>query len=513
MSAEDVSLAELLAALSVATDLGMGQEPEKAVRACLVATHLARAMDVPERDVHDVYYCTLLQHLGCTAPAHETTHLFGDDLAVLPQAERTDEASLRETLALMTLVGKGTGMGRVRHLARTLGAGKEGPGRIMRAVCEVGARLADRLGLGGGVRDGLFHAVETWDGRHGVHGLAGQDIAQPARFSAVATQAVIFDRLGGKGAAMEMVRRRAGAWFDPAVAATFTRMGEGVLRWLADVDVWAEVIAAEPQPARHIPASRLDTVAAAFADMVDLKTPFTLGHSSGVAEVAAGAAQRLELSAGQVERIRLAALLHDLGRVAMPNAVWEKPGPLTTSQWEGVRLHAYHGERILARSTLLEPLGRIVGRHHERQDGSGYHRGATGAELSVEARLLGVADAFQAMTQPRPHRPALEPAEAASLIESSAVAGSFDPECARAVVEAAGQRPNGRRGVWPAGLSDREVEVLRLVARGQSNREVAASLVISPRTAEHHVQHIYAKIGISTRAAAALFAMEHGLLW
>ena len=512
MGADDVSLAELLAALSVATDLGMGQEPEKAVRACLLATHLARAMDVPEREVQDVYYCTLLQHLGCTAPAHETAYLFGDDLAVLPRAERTDDRSTRETLALMALVGKGTGMHRIRHVARTVAAGKEGSEPILRAVCEVGARLAERLGLGPGVVDGLFHAVESWDGRHGVHGVAGDDIALPARFSVVATQAVIFDRLGGPDAAVEMVRRRAGGWFDPAVAEAFTRVGGDVLRSIADADVWVEVAAVEPQPRRRVPASRLDAVTAAFADMVDLKTPFTLGHSSAVAELAARAAGALQLSAAEIERTRRSGLLHDLGRVAVPNAVWEKPGALTTSQWEQVRLHSYHGERILARCAPLQHLAGIVGRHHERQDGSGYHRGTAGAELPVEARLLGAADAFQAMTQQRPHRPPLPPEEAVAEIESAAAAGSLDPECARAVVEAAGQRPSRRGGGWPQGLSDREVEVLRLLARGHSNRDVAGTLVISPRTAEHHVQHIYAKIGVSTRAAAALFAMEHGLL-
>jgi putative nucleotidyltransferase with HDIG domain len=276
------------------------------------------------------------------------------------------------------------------------------------------------------------------------------------------------------------------------------------------VDVWVEVTAREPEPVRRLPAARLDEVATAFADMVDLKTPFTLGHSLGVAELASRAANQVKLGGDEVTRLRRAALLHDIGRVAVPNSVWEKPGPLTTSQWEQVRLHAYHSERILARSPVLEPLARIAGRHHERHDGSGYHRGSTSAEVPVEARLLAVADAFQAMTQTRPQRPALTLEEAARAIESSAAAGLFDPECARAVIVAADERPSPTR--WPEGLSDREVEVLRLVARGMSNREVAAELVISRRTAEHHVQHIYAKIGASTRAAAALFAMEHGLL-
>ena len=512
MAGDDLGLAELLAALSVATDLGMGQEPEKAVRACLVATELARAMGLPDRDAQDVYYCTLLQHLGCTATSHETTYLFGDDLSFLPRAERTDESDPRQAFALLAQAGRGTGARRVRHLARTLTAGKEGGQRIQRAVCEVGARLAERLGLSAGVRQGLFHAVETWDGKQGVHGLSGDEIALSARFSFVATQAVLFDRLAGPDAALEVVRRRAGGSFDPAIAAAFDRIGGKVLRALVDADVWADVAAAEPPPVRRIPLEHLDTVAEAFADMVDLKAPFTLGHSSGVAQLATGAAHEAGLAADEVKRLRRAALLHDLGRVAVPNLVWERPGPLTTSQWEQVRLHAYHGERILARSRPLEPLGRIVGRHHERQDGSGYHRGAQGGELPVEARLLGAADAFQAMTQPRPHRPALEPAAAASAIEASASAGAFDPECARAVVTAAGQRPSQAQGAWPKGLSDREVDVLRLVAQGCSNREVAAALVISPRTAEHHIAHIYAKIGSSTRAAAALFAMEHGLL-
>jgi len=509
---EELRLADLLAALSVATDLGMGQEPEKAVRTCVVATHLARAMDLPDREVGDVFYTALLKHVGCTAPTHEAAYLFGDDLAGTPRAERTDAGSRREALALMASVGKGTGAQRIRYLARTVAAGREGGRTISRSVCEVGARMAERLWLGEGVRTGLLHGLERWDGKGDAYGLGGDDIALPARLAAVANQAVIFDRLGGPDAALEMVRRRAGGWFDPAVAATFERVGPELLRRLAEADVWAEVRAAEPQPARRIPRARLDEVARAFADMVDLQTPFTLGHSTGLAELAGSAAGQLGLADDAVALLRRAALLHDLGRVAVSGHVWERPRALTTTQWEQVRLHPYHTERILARSAALEPLARPAGMHHERQDGSGYHHGASGAELPLEARLLAVADAYQAMTQQRPYRAALAPAAAAREVEAAARAGRFDPECARAVIEAAGQHPLRARSAWPEGLSDREVDVLRLVARGLSNRQIATALVISPRTAEHHVQHIYAKIGVSTRAAAAMFAMEHGLL-
>jgi putative nucleotidyltransferase with HDIG domain len=272
------------------------------------------------------------------------------------------------------------------------------------------------------------------------------------------------------------------------------------------------VLAAEPQPVCRVPRTRLDDVAGVFADMVDLLTPFTLGHSAGVAELAGAAAGHLRLPDDTVDLVRRAALLHDLGRVAVSSHVWETPRALTATQREQVRLHPYHTERILARSAILQPLARIAGMHHERQDGSGYHHGAAGAQLPVEARLLAVADAYQAMTQDRPYRAALAPPAAAAEVEAAARSGRFDPECTRAVVEAAGQRAAHTRGAWPEGLSEREVEVLRLLARGLSNRQIATALVISPRTAEHHVQHIYAKIGTSTRAAAAMFAMEHGLL-
>jgi HD-GYP domain-containing protein (c-di-GMP phosphodiesterase class II) len=512
MADDELRLADLLAALSVTTDLGMGQEPEKAIRSCLLATELARAAALPDAEVRDVYYTSLLQHVGCTASAHEVTHLFGDDVPINRRAERTDETRAREALPLLALAGRGTGVRRVRHLARVVVTGEEGNAEILRSVCEVGTRMAERLHLGEGVRAGLQLGLEGWDGRGGPYGLGGEAVPLAARFAALARQAVIFDRLGGPEAAVEMVRRRAGRWFDPEVAATFVAVGPQVLARLAQADVWTEVLEAEPRPVRCIPAVGLDVAARAFADMVDLKSPDTLGHSAAVADLAEAGARRLGLPEHAVTRVRRAGLLHDLGRVAVSGAIWAQPRPLSAAQWEQVRLHPYHSERILARASALADLAPIAGMHHERQDGSGYHHGAAGAAVPVEARLLGAADAFQAMTQPRPHRPARSPEEAATRLEAAATAGTLDTECARAVIEAAGHEPATRRGAWPKGLSDREVEVVRLLARGRSNREIAAELVISPRTAEHHVQHIYAKIGASTRAAAAMFAMEHGLV-
>lgn len=510
MADEELRLGDLLAALSLTTDLAMGQPPEKAIRAAVVATEVARRMGLPEPQVTDAYYTTLLKHLGCTATSHEEAETFGpDDLGMRPVAERTDVARPRELLGLMLVSGRGAGLGRPRYLARALTAGKEMDRAISRAVCEVAAGMARRLGLGDEVVRALSESLERWDGKGGPQGLRGEDIALPARIAEPATQAVIFHRVGGTEAALAMIERRAGGWFDPAVAEAFRAVGPATLERLDDEDPWAAVLAAEPEPVRRIPSDRIEAVAEAFADMVDLKTTFTLGHSAGVARLASAAAERLGFP--QPRTMRLAALLHDLGRTAVGTGVWEKPGPLTTTEWEQVRLHPYHTERVLSRSEALRPLARIAGMHHERQDGSGYHHGASAVEVPAEARLLAVADAFHAMTEHRPHRAAIDPAEAAEIVTEEARAGRLDPECGRAVLEVAG-RPTVRRGLWPARLSDREVEVLRLVARGASNATIAGTLFISRRTAEHHVQHIYAKIGVSTRAAAAMFAMEHGLI-
>jgi HD-GYP domain-containing protein (c-di-GMP phosphodiesterase class II) len=509
MPEEQLRLADLLGALSLTTDLAMGSPPEKAIRACVVATEAARHLGVAETEVADVYYTTLLKHLGCTATAHEETIFFGpDEHAIRRVAEPADFARTREMLTVKRATGTGAGIGRLRYLARAMTMGKEANTSIPRAICEVAARLAERLRLGDAVRHGLFQSLERWDGKGEPRGLMGEDIALPARFAEPATQAVIFHRSGGIDATTDMLERRSESWFDPTVAEALRKVAPDVLTRLDREDPWVAVLEAEPEPARRIPEGRLDEVAGAFADMVDLKTAFTPGHSPAVADLAADAAERLGLAAGPVRRT---ALLHDLGRAAVPNGIWEKPGPLTTTEWEQVRLHPYQTERILARSEALAPLGRMAGMHHERQDGSGYHRGARGSEVTSEARLIATADTYQAMTQVRPHRPARSSEEAAEAVAAEASAGRLDPECARAVIEAAGHRP-GPRSSWPAGLSDREVEVLRLVANGLPNKDIARRLSISPRTAEHHVQHIYTKIGTSTRASAALFTVENGLL-
>lgn len=509
----DLRLSDILAALSVATDLGMGQQPEKAVRSCLLATGLGRALGLSEEDVRDVFFASLVRHLGCTATAALEARLFGgDELASRRASEPADFGNRREMLTVTLGTGRGSGPRRPLLVGRAVaGDVLYGPG-IFASICEAGALLAGRLGLGRRVADAISQQFERWDGKGGPHGLAKDEITLPARVSEVAAQALMFHQAGGVEAAMSMLRVRSGSWFDPSVADAFQRYGEELLRANDAVDPWEAVLEAEPAPVRRIRSGELDLVFRCFADMVDLKSTYTLGHSTQTAELAEAAGRDVGLAEPVITDLRRAALLHDLGRVGVSSGIWDKKGALARSEQEQVRLHPYYTERILACSPVLAPLGRIAGLHHERLDGSGYHHGLAAAAIPLPARVLAAADTFQTLTQDRPHRAARSPAQATEHLAEDARAGRLDTDCVRAVVEAAGQEPAPARTNWPSGLSDREVEVLRLLAKGLSNKEIAQRLVISRRTAEHHVQHVYAKIDLSTRAAAALFAMEHDLL-
>ena len=502
MATEQLRLAELLCALSVTLDLAMAQAPEKSVRSCLVATRLAARLGVA--DPHTVYYATLLRHLGCTATTHEEAHRMGPRAGELrPLAERTDTANRRESLAVLRQIGRGAGIRRLQYVVRTVAAGEDD---ILRAICEVGSMLADRLGLGASVGEALYQNLERWDGTGTPRGLAGPEIHIATRIAEVATQAVIFDSLGEP--VRDTLRQRQGSWLDPEVVAAYD---DSLVADLAEIDVWQETLDHEPRPWTLIPPDRLDDVARTFAYFVDLKSPYLFGHSTAVATLADEAARLLHLDDAERATLRRAALLHDLGRVAVPTSVWERPGELRRQDWEQVRLHPYRSERILARSAVLEPVAVLAALHHERIDGSGYPRQVKGGDLSTAARILAAADCYQALTQDRPHRAARSPEEAAEVVLAEAAAGRLDADCVKAVLAAAGHQVPGRRMSRPAGLTEREVDVLRLLARGSSNADIARELVVSRRTAEHHVQHIYGKLGVSTRAGAALFAMQHGL--
>ena len=511
--AERLRLAELLVGLSQVADAGMGLEPGEAARTCLLAVRLGELVGAP--DLGAVLYTALLQHLGCTAYAHEAAAtLGGDDIAVKSAAVRTDfsrpadvvrtylPALAPDAPQLTRLRAAGTAMRRARSIA----AGYQ------RANCEVAMAAARRIGLGEEVAEGLGAIFEQPDGHGGPRGLRGEDIPLPARITQVAAVASLFDGIGGPELALATVRARAGSALDAAIADAFGRAAGDLLGELATADVPRAVLDAEPRPGAGVRGAGVDAVCAAFGDLVDLKSPFFHGHADRTAWLAAEAGRRLGLPDAELVALRRAGQLHDLGRIAVPSGIWERRGPLRSGEWERVRLHAYHGERIVAACGPLAALVPAVGLHHERLDGSGYHRGAGRAAIPPAARVLAAADAVAAMTSPRPHRDALAPEAAAAALVAERDAGRLDGDAVAAVLDAAGTPRATPRPERPAGLTERQVEVLRLVAAGLSNPEIARRLVVSRRTAEHHVQDIYARIGVSSRAAAALFAMEHDLL-
>jgi HD-GYP domain-containing protein (c-di-GMP phosphodiesterase class II)/DNA-binding CsgD family transcriptional regulator len=507
--AESLRLAEFLAALSLATDLGMGQPLEQALRTCLIALALGQRLGLAPDDLADVYYVALLRFLGCSADAHEFAAMVGgDDIAVRAAiAPVLGGAPSEFASAVMPKIGAGQNpLVRAGLVVAMLRTGKERAREGIRAHCELSEHLATRVGLTAGVRTGLLAAFEQWDGQGLPNGWTGEQIPIAARIVFVARDIEIIHRLGGLERAVDTARRRRGAAYDPAVADAFLGDSSNVLSALETGSPWDAVLEQEPGRRPSVPETRLDAVLEAFADFVDLKSPFTVGHSRGVAELAATAVPDDALL------LRRAAFVHDLGRISVPNGIWDKPSRLTEGEWERVRLHPYHSERILARLQVLRPMATLAGMHHERLDGSGYHRASARADIPPTARVLAAADVYQAMTQPRAYRPALEPARAAQELEAMASSGRLDPDSVNKVLVAAGHAVRPSRTAWPAGLTDREVEVLRVICRGGTKKQVASMLSISPSTVDHHVRHIYDKAGVQSRAGATLFALEHDLL-
>jgi HD-GYP domain-containing protein (c-di-GMP phosphodiesterase class II) len=499
-------LAELLASASLATDLGTGQPLGHALRTCTIAVALADAMGCGPDEARTVHQFALLRFLGCTADSAETAAAVGgDDRAFFAAMAPVVMGSGRELMGrFVRSVGAGRPPARRLQLVARAVAGALGGDDSLTVHCEVAALLAGRAGLHEPVLEALAHAYERWDGK-GPAGLAGEAIPLAVRIVVVARDIDLAAGLGADPRAW--LRDRRDRAYDPAVVDAFEQMQPP-----AGADEWESALAAEPEPVAIVAADQLDAVLEALADFADLKSPWTRGHSRRVASLAEAAGSHAGLDAAACDALRRAGLVHDLGRVAVENGIWDKPGPLTTAEWERVRLHPYHTERILARCRPLAALVEPAASHHERLDGSGYHRTLAGEALSRSDRVLAAADVFAALTADRPHRLALADDAAARTLEGEAALGRLDADAVACVLAAAGRRPAPAPAVWPAGLSDREVEVLRLIARGRSNREVAERLVISPKTVGRHVENLYAKIGVSSRAAAAVFAMEHRLL-
>lgn len=497
----NLSIVELLASFSLATDLGVGRPLGHGLSTSQVAMEIATAMGLPKEELRHVQQLTLIRFLGCTSDAYEFSHVAGgDEIDLMSRFAPYHFGSTGEmAIGLARNVGRAKNPIQRARLVTGAFIDPDGGGAGLAGHCEVGARLAERLGLDEPVINGLRFAYERWDGK-GPLGLRDDLVPLVIRIASVARDADMFVRLGQDPLAL--LRKRRGKAHDPEVVDIYLQLAPTH----REVE-WEEVLSAEPEPRAQL--ADLDAALVAMADFIDIKSPWTRGHSRRVADVAATASNLS--SSVDPTRLRQSSLIHDLGKVGVENGIWDRAGTLGAADWEKVRLHPYLTGRILERCGPLADLGLLASSHHERLDGSGYHRQIHGSELSEEISILGAADTLVALTSDRPHRPARSLDEARAIMEDEVSSGRMDRTAVGFALEACGDaRPIARHN--PSGLTDREIEVLQLIARGRTNRDVADDLFISRKTVGRHVENIYTKIGVTTRAGATMFAMENGLI-
>jgi HD-GYP domain-containing protein (c-di-GMP phosphodiesterase class II) len=504
-------LAELLCPLAAAADSGAGLPPETGARTALIGLELARRQGLDGAALSDIYYAGLLRHLGCSATAHEETQLMGDEQelhVVMGPVDAASPAQMLKAAARGFARGKSVPR-RAATVAKFMIQAPTAVGPIFAARCEVAGQLARRLSLGDAVVRALDETYERFDGKGLPRRKPGARLSPLAALLAVAETAAMFLKLpGGEALACRVIAERAGGQFDPAICRTFLEGRNDILGAARADSVRAALLDGEPRPHRTV--EKLREVALVLADFADLKSTFTLGHSRKVAELARAAAATLGLAPSELEAVELAGWLHDLGRVSVSNAIWDKPGKLDAGEWEKVRAHPWFTERVLESAEPWRAIARLAAADHERMDGAGYPRGAPAPNAGMAARVLAAADLYQALREPRPHRAAHDPARAAQIAVEEAAAGRLDRAAVNAILEAAGHAE--LRAALPRGLTGREHEVLKLLARGLVDKEIAQALGISHRTVHHHNQSIFAKIGVTTRGAAALFAVENNLL-
>lgn len=507
-------LAEVVAALSLATDLGTGQPLERALRTCLLASRIGEGIGLDTNELSTVYYVALLRFVGCTADMEALSAIFGNEQAAQARVSTVELLPLPMLAEIVRHAGDGYPLPeRLRMLAFGLSQGIDATKIAAVSHCEVSQNIAERLQLGSEVDRALGQLYERWDGRGMPGNVKGEGLTKAIRLVHVAQDAEVFHRLGGASVALQSARQRANHFYDPEIASYFCQHGAHLLAELDNEQIWESVLAIEPQPHRTLSETEIDTAARAIADFTDLRSRFSRGHSSAVAALAFAAAEQNHLPPQEVVRVRRAALLHDVGRTAISLSLWDKPTPLTHTEWERVRLYPYYTERILARPAELADVGALAALHRERLDGSGYHRGLPAAMQPQGVRILAAADVYQSKIEPRAYRPAMSATEAADEVRRLVREHKLDGEAVEALLNVvAGVRAPARRE-WPAGLSNREIDVLRLMAKSLSTRRIADALSISPKTADHHIQHIYTKIGVSTRAAATLYALQNDLLY
>lgn len=500
------TLGELLLTFSTVTSVGLGFGADHGIRTCYVGMHLGADLELAPERMAGLYYAALAKDGGCTCGASQMAEFLGaDEREAIADFVQRDTANELEMLRwLFRHAGRGSGPAtRARRTISALVHGSRFDREASLAECEVAQRVATRLGLSDESALALTACTERWDGKGRPHGLTGEAIPLVARVINLGAAVEIADRFSGRDAAIELVRRGAGKAFDPRIARAFLGLAERDEFWSGFDDeehLNERVRAIEPVDGR-LPGgiAVLDRFTEVLADLVDFKRPATAGHARRVAERSQRLGERLGLGAAELVTLRRAALIHDVGLVAISFR------DLATGRDQaGYRAHAIGAAGLLADIPALQASCELAALHHERIDGSGWPAGAAAARQTASARILAAVCALDEASD------GAAPIEA-DILRTLAASPGFD----RAVIDALSTdlgAPRVAREPRPAGLTEREVEVLRLAAAGLSLREIAERLVISKHTARHHIESVYAKAGCSTRAAAALFAAEHHLL-
>ena len=438
-----VPLTDVLAALSFALDLTEGQPMGHSLRTSLIAMELAARLDLPIQVRRDLYYAALLKDAGCSSNAAAVFEMFGADDIVAKRARMKVDWTNDVRAALYAFEHAAPGASWFERAKRVAALAKTGPrsaARLVQVRCDRGAEVVLQLGLGHGAAEGVRALEEHWDGDGHPRGLRGEEIPIVSRLLGLGQILEVFSAEGGPDAGMALVRRRSGKWFDPTIVEACRGLEPLLARWLpmSTRELRDEVSLAEPGQASLLAGSAtLRRVAHVFAGIIDAKSPYTGAHSHRVAEIAVEVTRELGWSAERVEETRSAALLHDLGKLSVPNSILDKPGPLDAGEWEIMRMHALYTERILEHVKGFEWLAFASASHHERLDGSGYCRGLEGDMLPELSRVLAVADVFDALSADRPYRGPLSPPEVYALMDREAEAG-FDPACYRALKSVTG---------------------------------------------------------------------------
>ena len=509
---DGVRLAELVAALSLATDLGLGQPQQHIIRQTVIAMRIAELEGLSDDERAAIFYVSLLAWVGCVADAHEMGKWFGDDMAVRADSYLVDMTGLPMMRFMIGHVASGSSpIRRLTMIGRFLAGGSKEVQQSMASHCETSGDLSLRLGLGAEVRDPLQQAFERWDGKGSPAKLAGGEIARIMRIIHVANDVEALHRIGGVDAAVEMLRSRRGTEFDPELVDSFCAHAGELLASIDDLDGWDTLIGGHGALGRELSGEELDQALEAFADYADIKSPFTLGRSRGVARLAAAAAAAVGLPSDDVVLVRRAALVHDVGVIGVSSGILDKAGRLTETERERIRTHPYLTARTFSKPPALAAIGQLAAMHHERMDGSGYPSGLAANGIPMTARVIAAADVYHALLEPRPHRAAWAPDAARQVLAAEVTDGRLDGDAVRAVLDAAGHRAR-RQADHAGGLTAREVEVLVLLSRGMTKKQIAQELTISAKTVNAHAEHMYAKLGVRSRGAAALFAMRHGLI-